>query len=358
MSEHAPDGTTVPVADGVPVESAVPVPVELAVPAPVADGVPVDPAAPAPVADGAPVDPAVPAPVADGVPVDLAVPAPVDPAVPAPVADGVPVELAAPAPVADGVPAEPAVPAPQGKPRRGLQAVNAEEFSFSDAVGGLRGLVETAAPGVVFVTIWVATSHLGWSLGAACATALVAVVLRLVQRTPLTQALGGLLGIGLGVVLAWRSGDAGDFFVPGLWINAAYLAGVLLSILVRWPAVGLVLEAIRTGFTAEKAREAGTENAGHAGPGASPFAGLSAWRSDPGLLRRYTVATWLWVAMFALRLGVQLPLWYLGQVGWLGTARLVLGTPLWGLVLWLTWTVVRGAHDAARHPAHGRTTED
>lgn len=241
-------------------------------------------------------------------------------------------------------PADPVVPAPQERTRRGLQAVNAEEFSFSDAVGGVRGLVETAAPGIVFVTMWVATSHLGWSLGAACATALVAVVLRLVQRTPLTQALGGLLGIALGVVLAWRSGDAGDFFVPGLWLNAAYLAGVLISILVRWPAVGLVLEAIRTGFTAEKARETGTEDA-------NPLAGLSAWRSDPELLQRYTVATWLWVGMFALRLGVQLPLWYFEQVGWLGTARLVLGTPLWGLVLWLTWTVVRGAHEKDKQAA-------
>lgn len=239
--------------------------------------------------------------------------------------------------------AAPASAPDEARPRRGLQAVNADEFSFSEAVGGVRGLVETAAPGIVFVTLWVATSNLAWALGAACAAALVAVVLRLVQRTPLTQALGGLLGIALGVVLAWRSGDAGDFFVPGLWINAAYLTGVLLSILLRWPAVGLVLELFRTGFTAEKAREAGDENA-------NPFAGMSAWRSDAGLLKRYTVATWLWVGMFALRLGVQLPLWYLGWVGWLGTARLVLGTPLWGLVLWLTWTVVRGAHDKDEAP--------
>ncbi len=236
--------------------------------------------------------------------------------------------------------------------KRGLQAVDAEEFSFTEAVGGVRGLVETGLPGIVFVTLWVATSNLAWSLGAACAAALVAVVLRLVQRTPLTQALGGLLGIALGVVLAWRSGDAGAFFLPGLLINAAYLAAMLVSILVRWPAVGLVLEAIRTGFTAEKAREAAAEGAEHAErPAENPFAGFTAWRADADLVKRYTVATWLWVGMFALRLAVQLPLFLLDQVGWLGTARLVLGTPLWGLVLWLTWTVVRGAHEKDKRPA-------
>ena len=235
-------------------------------------------------------------------------------------------------------PVEPTAVEPVGtKPRRGLQSVTGETFSFADAVGGVRGVVEAVLPGTVFVVVYVISKNLGWSLGAAVAAAFIAVVARLVQRTPVTQAIGGLLGIAVGVFWAWRSGEAQNFYAAGLWTNALYLVGVLVTILVRWPAVGFVVEAIRTGYSAEKAREQSEQ-------GANPFAGLTAWRKDRDLVRRYTLATWLWVGMFALRLAVQLPLFLDNSVGWLGTARLVLGVPLWGLVLWLTWAVVRGAH--------------
>lgn len=237
-----------------------------------------------------------------------------------------------------------AVDAVQPKARRGMQAVTGDTFSFAEAVGGARGVVEALLPGTLFVVVYVITTNLGWAVGAAGGAALVAVVLRLAQRTPVTQALGGLLGIGVGVVWAWRSGEAQNFFAWGLWTNAIYLVAVLISILVRWPAVGLFVEVLRTGFTAEKAREQNAE-------GENPFAGMVAWRADRDLVRRYTAATWLWVGMFALRLAVQLPLYLGDSVGWLGTARLVLGVPLWGLVLWLTWSVVRGAHESDQEPA-------
>lgn len=230
--------------------------------------------------------------------------------------------------------------------RRGMQAVTGETFSFAEAVGGVRGVVEALLPGTLFVVVYVISTNLGWAIGSAAGAALIAVVLRLAQRTPVTQALGGLLGIGVGVIWAWRSGEAQNFFAWGLWTNAIYLVAVLVSILVRWPAVGLFLEVLRTGFTADKAREQSAE-------GENPFAGMTAWRADRDLVRRYTAATWLWVGMFGLRLAVQLPLYLGGSVGWLGTARLVLGVPLWGLVLWLTWAVVRGAHEHHDEPAKG-----
>ncbi|MEK8228829.1 DUF3159 domain-containing protein [Oerskovia sp. M15] len=63
-------------------------------------------------------------------------------------------------------------------------------------------------------------------------------------------------------------------------------------------------------------------------------------------MRRYALATWLWVGMFALRLAVQVPLFYSAEVAWLGTARLVMGIPLWALTLWATWLLVRRPHTA------------
>src|SRR5699024_258931 len=107
------------------------------------------------------------------------------------------------------------------------------------------------------------------SLGVAVAL----VIARLIGGTPITQALGGVIGVGIGVVWAWRSGQAQDYFVFGLWTNAAYATALLISVLVRWPIVGVIVALLRQeGF---------------------------GWRTDPdqrARLRRYAAATWLWIA--------------------------------------------------------------
>ncbi|MET3974584.1 DUF3159 domain-containing protein [Cellulosimicrobium sp. TH-20] len=262
------------------------------------------------------------------------------------------------------------VAAPEDGRARGVRALAGEDFSVADAIGGVRGLVESVAPGLVFVVVYVATTNLRWALVTSVAAALVAVAARLVQRTPVTQAFGGLLGVGIGVLWAWRSGEAQDYFAWGLWTNAAYLVALLVSVVVRWPLVGLVVEGFRSGFgvgtasggaaaadgdpraSADAPAEQPAERAaGGAGePGA--FARWArAWRSDRALVRRYTAATWLWIGLFGARLAVQVPLYLDGDVGWLGTARLVMGIPLWALVLWLTWILVRRPATAGPRPA-------
>ena len=217
---------------------------------------------------------------------------------------------------AEREPAGPAEPSPPAVvPPRGMGALLGQDFSVADAVGGVRGLVESVLPGVVFVVVYVATSALTPALVAAVAVTLAAVMARLVQRTPVTQALAGVVGVGIGVFWAWRTGEAQDYFVYGLWTNAVYGAACLVSVLVGWPVVGLVVGLLR-------------------GEGTT-------WRSDRVARTRYAWATWVWVAMFALRLAVQVPLYLGASVAWLGTARLVMGVPLWALTLWVTWLLVR-----------------
>ena len=211
----------------------------------------------------------------------------------------------------------------------GVRALTAEEFRPLDSIGGVRGLVESMAPGLVFVVVYVITRELSWSLVVSSATALVAVLARLVQRTPVTQAFAGIVGVAVGAVWAWRSGNPSDYYLPGLLTNGAYLVALAVTVLVRWPAVGLVVEALRAGLTDARRLQEGAAK------------GWTAWRRDPARMRVYAWATWLWVTMFALRLVVQLPLYLADQVGWLGTARLVMGLPLWAATLWLTWVLVR-----------------
>ena len=200
----------------------------------------------------------------------------------------------------------------------GLRQVVGDDFSLAESIGGARGLLESVLPGGVFVVVYVVTRELMPPLVASLAVALVLVVLRLLARTPVTQALGGTLGVGIGVLWAWRSGQAEDFFAFGLWTNAAYSVALLVSVLARWPLIGVVVAMLRQeGFS---------------------------WRTDPALRRRrqrYYWGTWLWIALFVARLAVQVPLYLDASVGWLGTARLVMGVPLWALALWLTWVLVR-----------------
>jgi hypothetical protein len=231
-------------------------------------------------------------------------------------------------------------PAPEDAvPASGVRAIEGEDFSFVEAVGGVRGAVESVAPGLVFVVVFVAAGQrLAPALVAASAAALVAVVARLVQRTPVTQALSGVLGVGIGVLWAWRSGRAEDYFAWGLLTNVAYLVAFVVSVLVRWPLVGVVLGLFRGD-----------------GPlsASGSWAGALAWWQDPVLRRRYTRVTWLWAGMFGLRLLVQVPLYLAGDVAWLGTAKLVMGVPLTAVVLWLSWVLVRGS--AAAPPARTPT---
>lgn len=205
---------------------------------------------------------------------------------------------------------------------RGLNsAIDAEEFSFAEAVGGWRGFAESVAPGVVFVVCFLIWGGFEVPTLASVGTVAVLVVVRLIQRTPVQQALSGVVGVGLGAIWAWRSGEASGYFLPGLWINAAYLLGTVVSMIVRWPVAGVAIGLIR-------------------GVG-------SAWRADPVAMRRLQQATAVLAAMFALRLAVQVPLYLADQVAALGTARLSMGVPLFALTLWTVWLMGRNAAQPA-----------
>ena len=202
---------------------------------------------------------------------------------------------------------------------------------LSEALGGRRGLFDSGAAGALFVLLYTAGGYwwpdaaLRYALWAALAASLVLAAIRLLRRESLRQTLFGLFGVGLGALLAARSGNAANFYLPGLFIQAGYGLAYLVSVLVGWPVLGLLL-------------------------GPLLGEGLS-WRNDPPRKALYRRATLVWVAMFALRLAVQLPLYLAGATIALGVARLVMGWPVFLVVVWITYAMVRSAPAPAQHLA-------
>jgi hypothetical protein len=203
----------------------------------------------------------------------------------------------------------------------GLRQVDGKtEFdhkSLLASMGGWQGIIESVIPGFLFVLIFAITKQA--SLGIIWATAVSAgfILVRLLRRKPVVQALSGLVGIALAAWLALRDGGASrDYFLTGLVTNLAYLVPLGVSVLIRWPLIGVLMGLILREGTS--------------------------WRKNKYEMRVFTVATLLWVGLFAGRLVVQYPLYLANNLTALGIARLAMGLPLYAAVLWLNWLLVRG----------------
>lgn len=199
--------------------------------------------------------------------------------------------------------------------RSGVRRDDAGRIDVLSSIGGVQGLAESIAPGLVFTVLFTFTTDLRISLIAALAVSAVFTVIRLVSRTPVTQALAGLVGVAFCAFVALRTGNAEDFFLPGFFINGAYIIAMAASVLFRWPFAGLIFGFIRN---------EGVE-----------------WRRDPVRVRAYSIATWIIVSVLALRLVVQVPLYLVENVAALGSTRVAMGLPLYALGLWLAWIVSR-----------------
>jgi Protein of unknown function (DUF3159) len=197
-----------------------------------------------------------------------------------------------------------------------------ERFRARTALGP-GAFLDAALPLALFTVVYTALGrNLTLSLWVAVAAGAVLALIRLLRRDPLQNVLAGFLGVGIAAFLAARTGRPEDVFLPGLLINVGYGLAFLVSILVRWPLLGVFVGLV-------------------SGQGMS-------WRDDPNLLRAYARASAVWAGMFALRLAVQVPLYLAGeeQLGWLAGARLAMSWPLFLLVAYVSWLIVRPAYRA------------
>ena len=198
-----------------------------------------------------------------------------------------------------------------------------------DLLGGRRGAVESALPSVVFVTVYLSTgSELGTGLIAALFVAATLAVARVWRREKPVRVVGGLAGVAFAAVIAARTGNASDYFLPSLLANVASALVWAASILIRWPMLGVVV-----GFAVRQ---------------------RTRWRGDPDLMRAYSRASWIWAASFLVRAGVNTPLYLTDNLVGLGIAKVLLGWPMVLVVIAASWAVIRRSlppgHPGVLHP--------
>lgn len=173
------------------------------------------------------------------------------------------------------------------------------------ALGGWRGTLEAAAPILAFVVCWTLSDDLRTSVVVAAGVMAVFVGLRLLQRQTLVHVLSGVLGLVVAAVVATRTGNASDFFLPGILYNAGLAVVFGVSMVTGWPVVGFMFGAVTGDPTG--------------------------WRRRRGVRLLFQKLTAVLLANYVLRVVVQLPLYLAGSVVALGITKIALGWPLLGV---------------------------
>jgi hypothetical protein len=195
--------------------------------------------------------------------------------------------------------------------------VDEEERSALDEIlGGNRGLVDASIPPITFVTV---NTTVGFhpALYAALGAGAALFLFRLVRRERLRHAVFGFGAVAIAVAFAARTGEARDFFLPGILLNIGYAVAFTISALVKRPALGLGLAKLE----------------GHADD----------WYTDDRVRRYFSLATWLWASLFATRAIVQTTFYLLDKPGWLAAVKLLLGWPVFLASLAPTQSLLRKA---------------
>jgi hypothetical protein len=185
---------------------------------------------------------------------------------------------------------------------------------LTQSLGGARGMFESGAPAIFFVIAYSVTNQdLRSSVFASLSIGLILAILRLIKRESLTQVFSGFIGLAFSAWLATKSGKAENFFLPGIITNLIYAAACVISLIINRPLLGYVIESIR-----------GTKND---------------WRTNKKLLKRYRAMTFLWSAVFLLRVVIMAPLYLANQTVLLGFFKIALGWPLFALAAYLTYAL-------------------
>lgn len=235
-----------------------------------------------------------------------------------------------PTPSPDRTPAhspahEPAEPASPPRPPGPTPSVGAE---LAGLLGGRRAALDATAPPVAFVAGWLLTDRsVPWAAGIALVVALALAAYRISRGGRPRAVIVGLLGVAVGALIAVYTGHAADFFLVQLASNAASALAWLVSIVIRWPLLGVIVGLA--------------------------LGQRTTWRRDPDLLRAYSRASMVWVFQYVVRVAVFSALYAADSVVALGVARVALSWPLVAACLAVSaWVLARSIprdHPGIRH---------
>ncbi|MFJ9409437.1 DUF3159 domain-containing protein [Streptomyces sp. NPDC101393] len=210
--------------------------------------------------------------------------------------------------------ADPAAPG-TGKDADGRAVTEAALF---EAFGGVRGMVETVLPGLLFVTIFTINKDLHVSAIAALAVSLVLAAVRLVRRDTVKHAFSGVFGVAFGVVFAMMTGNAKDFYLPGMLYTLGLALAYIITTVAGVPLIGLILGPV--------------------------FKENLSWRTrNPGRKKAYAKASWAWGLILLAKCAILFPLYFWANTSQLGWVLIALKIPPFLLAVYLTWVFLAKA---------------
>lgn len=196
--------------------------------------------------------------------------------------------------------------------------LNSENFDWWASVGGVRGMIESVLPLTVFLAAYTLTNDVRIPAMSAGALTVLFILIRLITRAPVSPAVSGGIITAISVAATLWTGRGENYFAFGLITTGIVTTALLVSVVLRQPAAA---HAVAMVWNLPRG-----------------------WMADTDydqLRGRCTVVTILWATMMLIRLAVQVPLWYAGQVEALATAKLVMGLPLLAVVVWMSWMLLR-----------------
>nr|WP_234430845.1 DUF3159 domain-containing protein [Streptomyces sp. NRRL F-4489] len=199
---------------------------------------------------------------------------------------------------------------PDAEPGAGGREVT--EAALFEAFGGVRGMVETVLPGLLFVAIFTVNKDLHVSAIAALAVSLVLCAVRLVRKDTVKHAFSGVFGVAFGVVFAMMTGNAKDFYLPGMLYTLGLAVAYIVTTLAGVPLIGLILGPV--------------------------FKENLSWRTrNPGRKKAYAKASWAWGLILLGKCLVLFPLYWWADTTQLGWVLVALKIPPFLLAVYLTW---------------------
>lgn len=177
-------------------------------------------------------------------------------------------------------------------------------------------MVYTSLPVTVFA-VASPVLDLTWAIGAALGVGVAVLAWQLWRRESAMPALYGFAGIAVGAGLAFVTGKAKDFYLPGIWTYLFVAIAFTGSVLIRRPLVGV-------GWAWVTGRD-GT------------------WRRMRRVRRLFDLITVVMALVSWARFLVQYYLYDTDQAALLATARLAMGWPIFLLTSALMYLAIRSA---------------